>query len=76
MWHNCGCDNVPKSRNKKQIKDLGGRIEELEEDIESERQIRVRLENQRNLLNQELEDMSEKLKVWCWIFIWNNDFQM
>ena len=55
--------NVAKSRNKKQIKDLGGRIEELEEDIESERQIRVRLENQRNLLNQKLEDMSEKLKV-------------
>ena len=46
----------------KQIKDLAGRIEELEEDLETERMTKVKLENQRNMLNQELEDLSEKFK--------------
>ena len=46
----------------KQIKDLGGRIEELEEDLETERMTKVKLENQRNALNQELEDLSDKLR--------------
>ena len=46
----------------KQIKDLGGRIEELEEDLEVERMTKVKLENQRNVLNQELEDLIDKLR--------------
>ena len=46
----------------KQINDLGGRIEELEEDLEVERMTKVKLENQRNVLNQELEDLSDKFR--------------
>ena len=46
----------------KQIKELGGRVEELEEDLETERMTKIKLENQRNALNQELEDLSEKLR--------------
>ena len=49
-------------KNVKQVKDLGGRVEELEEELETERQIRAKLENSRNLLNQELEELSDKLK--------------
>ena len=49
-------------KNVKQVKDLGGRIEELEDELETERQIRAKLENSRNLLNQELEELSDKLK--------------
>ena len=49
-------------KNVKQVKDLAGRIEELEDELETERQIRAKLENSRNLLNQELEELSDKLK--------------
>ena len=49
-------------RNMKQIKDLGGRIEELEEELETERQVRLKSESHRSLLNQELEDMNDKMK--------------
>ena len=49
-------------KNVKQIKELGVRIEELEDEVETERHIRAKLENQRNSMNQELDDLSEKLK--------------
>ena len=45
-------------RNMKQIKELGARVEDLEEELETERQLRKRMENQRNLLNQELGKQS------------------
>ena len=48
-------------RNMKQIKELGSRVEDLEEELETERQTRARMENQRNLLNQELGKLKADL---------------
>ena len=45
-----------------QIKELGGRIEELENEIEEERQGRSKYEKQKSFLTQELEDLSEQLR--------------
>jgi chromosome segregation ATPase len=45
-----------------QIKELGGRVEELEEEAENERQSRIKCEKQRAHMSQELEELSEKLR--------------
>ena len=45
-----------------QLKDLGGRVEELEEEAEAERESRIKCEKQRAHLSQELEELSEKLR--------------
>ena len=42
-------------RNTKQIKELGGRVEQLEEELEAERGARTRSDKQREQLNHELE---------------------
>ena len=45
-----------------QMKELGGRIEDLEGKAEMERKARIKCEKQRDHLSQELEDLSEKLR--------------
>ena len=45
-----------------QLKELGGRVEELEEEAENERQSRNKCEKQRAHMSQELEEISEKLR--------------
>ena len=40
---------------------LQGRIEELEEELEAERQARSKVEKQRQALQQELDDLAERL---------------
>ena len=45
-----------------QLKELGGRIEDLEEEAEIERQARIKCEKQRAHLSQEIEELSEKMK--------------
>ena len=51
---------VIKSQN--QLKELGGRVEDLEEEAEIERQARIKCEKQRAHLSQEIEELSEKMK--------------
>ena len=45
----------------KSIKELQGRIEEMEEELEAERQARAKAERQRSDLARELENMGERL---------------
>ena len=45
----------------KQIKELQGRVEELEEELEAERQARAKAERQRSDLARELEELGERL---------------
>ena len=49
-------------RNVRQVKELAGRVEQLEEELDTERQQRVRAEQQRSSINQELEEMTERLR--------------
>lgn len=46
----------------KQIKELQARIEELEEEVEAERQARGKAEKQRSDLSRELEELGERLE--------------
>ena len=46
---------------KKKIKNLEARIEELESELEAERQARVKVEKQRSDLNRDLEELSSQL---------------
>ena len=46
---------------KKKIKNLEARIEELEGELEAERQARVKVEKQRGDLNRDLEELSSQL---------------
>ncbi|KAM9780011.1 myosin-4-like [Neosynchiropus ocellatus] len=50
------------SQLQKKIKELQARIEELEEEIESERSSRAKVEKQRSDLSRELEEISERLE--------------
>merc|ERR1711860_201223 len=45
----------------KQIKEAQGRVEELEEELEAERQARAKAERQRSDLARELEELGERL---------------
>merc|ERR1719197_1148585 len=45
----------------KSIKELQGRIEEMEEELEAERQARAKAERQRSDLARELESLGERL---------------
>ena len=49
-------------RYRNQIKECGGRIEELENELEDERQARAKYEKQKLSLTQEHEDLYEKLR--------------
>ncbi len=46
---------------KKKIKNLEARIEELEGELDAERQARVKVEKQRGDLNRDLEELSSQL---------------
>ena len=46
---------------KKKIKSLEARIEELEAELEAERQARIKVEKQRSDLNRDLEELSSQL---------------
>jgi len=50
------------SKMQKQVKELGGRLEDLEDDLESERANRAKAEKGRHNLSREIEDLSEKLE--------------
>merc|ERR1712128_374649 len=45
----------------KSIKEIQGRVEELEEELEAERQARAKAERQRSDLSRELESLGERL---------------
>ena len=45
----------------KKIKEQQARIEELEEELEAERQARSKVEKQRNGLQQEMDELAERL---------------
>merc|ERR1712107_781021 len=49
------------SKVQKSIKDYQGRIEEMEEELEAERQARAKAERQRSDLARELESLGERL---------------
>ena len=49
-------------RSVKQVKELANRVEHLEEELHTERQHRAKAEQQRGSLNQEVEDLSQRLK--------------
>merc|ERR1719290_699390 len=49
------------SRLQKGIKEYQGRVEELEEELEAERQVRANAERQRSDMARELEDLGERL---------------
>jgi myosin heavy chain 6/7 len=49
------------SKVQKQIKEYQGRVEELEEELEAERQARAKAERQRSDLAKELEELGERL---------------
>merc|ERR1719249_261076 len=44
------------------VKDAGGRIEEIEEELEAERQARAKVEKQRSDLAKELDELTERLE--------------
>ena len=44
---------------------LQGRVEEWEEELEAERQARVKSERQKSDLNRELEELTERLEEAC-----------
>ncbi|XP_042858718.1 myosin heavy chain, muscle-like [Penaeus japonicus] len=48
-------------RDQRQVKDLQARLEELEEDVEHERQARGKAEKAKNLLSRELSELGERL---------------
>ena len=48
-------------KSQKQIKELQGRVEEMEEELEAERQARVKAERQRSDLSREMEELSDRL---------------
>merc|ERR1719348_1701186 len=48
-------------KQQKGIKEYQGRVEELEEELEAERQVRANAERQRSDMARELEDLSERL---------------
>ena len=47
------------------IKELQGRVEEMEEELEAERQARAKAERQRSDLAREMESLSERLTEAC-----------
>merc|ERR1712077_76681 len=49
------------SRTQKTIKEIQGRVEELEEELEAERQARAKAERKRSDLARELEQLGERL---------------
>merc|ERR1711976_333237 len=49
------------ARTQKGIKEVQGRVEELEEELEAERQARAKAERQRSDLSRELESLGERL---------------
>uniref|UniRef100_A0A1I8QC08 Myosin heavy chain, muscle n=1 Tax=Stomoxys calcitrans TaxID=35570 RepID=A0A1I8QC08_STOCA len=55
-------EQVVVNKNNRQIKELQARIEELEEEIEAERQARAKAEKQRADLARELEELGERLE--------------
>ncbi|XP_005176298.1 myosin heavy chain, muscle isoform X18 [Musca domestica] len=55
-------EQVCVNKNNRQIKELQARIEELEEEIEAERQARAKAEKQRADLARELEELGERLE--------------
>merc|ERR1712142_1003601 len=48
-------------KQQKGIKEYQGRVEELEEELEAERQVRANAERQRSDMARELEDLGERL---------------
>jgi hypothetical protein len=44
---------------------FSGRVEEWEEELEAERQARVKSERQKSDLNRELEELTERLEEAC-----------
>merc|ERR1711915_684836 len=48
-------------RGQKQIKEFQGRVEEMEDELEAERQARAKAERQRSDLARELEELGERL---------------
>merc|ERR1719479_420028 len=48
-------------KTQKSIKEIQGRVEEMEEELEAERQARAKAERQRSDLARELESLSERL---------------
>uniref|UniRef100_A0A1A9X0Q5 Myosin motor domain-containing protein n=1 Tax=Glossina brevipalpis TaxID=37001 RepID=A0A1A9X0Q5_9MUSC len=55
-------EQVVVSKHQRQIKELQARIEELEEEVEAERQARAKAEKQRADLARELEELGERLE--------------
>merc|ERR1712106_267702 len=53
------------SKVQKGIKELQGRIEQMEEELEAERQARAKAERQRSDLAREMESLSERLNEAC-----------
>merc|ERR1712038_2052594 len=49
------------AKTQKAIKEIQGRVEELEEELEAERQARAKAERQRSDLARELESLGERL---------------
>merc|ERR1719495_2797497 len=49
----------------KSVKELQGRIEEMEEELEAERQARAKAERQRSDLAREMESLGERLNAAC-----------
>merc|ERR1711937_663680 len=49
------------AKTQKAIKEVQGRVEELEEELEAERQARAKAERQRSDLARELEELGERL---------------
>merc|ERR1711863_104194 len=49
------------AKTQKSIKEIQGRVEELEEELEAERQARAKAERQRSDLARELESLGERL---------------
>merc|ERR550519_2550899 len=52
-------------RTQRIIKELQGRAEEMEEELEAERQSRSKAERQRNDLSREFEELAERLDESC-----------
>ena len=51
------------SKTQKQVKELGTRLEELEEELEIERSNRSKAEKARQAMTRELEELGERLEV-------------
>jgi len=55
-------EQVGVARHQRDIKELQGRVEEWEEELEAERQARAKSERQKSDLQKELEELTERLE--------------